>query len=354
MPNSQKRDYIVGAYYSNWSVYEAEHFPRDLSYHFTHIFYAFLKPNSKTGHLEHIDKWADLEKPIGELTGAIAALMLLKKVRPNLKVILSIGGWGTHKEFQSMALDSDRVANFIQSTVAFLQKHGFDGVDIDWEYPLNAREGAQLLSLLTVLRLKLDPKLSLSVAAPAGSEQVNQLNIPAMDRVLSFWNIMCYDFVGSSWSERAGYHSNLYGNNGSNALNAHLVLCNYAERGATPKKLVMGMPAYGRAFSKLTSHHIGAKFRSKEDILIDVKDIDRSNQVFDSSRVAAASYIPDKDILVTYDNAQCAIIKGRYVKEHELAGGFWWDSKGEGPNYNLVDCFVLELQDQSTQVSNKK
>lgn len=85
----------------------------------------------------------------------------------------------------------------------------------------------------------MNPHLTLSVAAPAGKENTAVHNVLEMDQKHSFLNIMCFEFVGSSWSDRIGYHSNLHGLNEANDLNVGLVLHKYTQMGASLSQLVM-------------------------------------------------------------------------------------------------------------------
>lgn len=62
--------------------------------------------------------------------------MGLKQVNPNLKVMIAIGGWNEGgKKYSDMSATKASRAKFIESVVAFLQEHQFDGLDLDWEYP---------------------------------------------------------------------------------------------------------------------------------------------------------------------------------------------------------------------------
>ncbi|RKP29604.1 glycoside hydrolase [Metschnikowia bicuspidata] len=342
--------YIVGLYYANWAVYASKHFPADLPPDVTHVFYAFMKPNPSTGELDSTDPWADFQLPIEDATGAVAALMALKYQRPALKVVLAIGGWGSSPEFRAVAKDPAKLRTFVSSTTEKVRRLGFDGVDIDWEYPETAKEADQLVSMLRQLRAALDavdPKLSLSVAAPAGSDKIAVLDVPAMDQYLSFWNIMCYDFVGSGWSDRTGLHSNLYGHNGANGINGDMAVRLYRDRGASVSKLVLGMPMFGRVFLKPAQPILGSTFAghlSEDASLMQFQDIDRAEEVYVEKSVGAYLYNNKTELLVTYDNEECLKRKAEYVRQNRLAGGFWWDSRGNRPRYTLVDAFVKVLR----------
>ena len=49
---------------------------------------------------------------------------------------VAIGGWNEGStKYSAMAKDSAERQKFVDSVVQFLQKHNFDGLDLDWEYP---------------------------------------------------------------------------------------------------------------------------------------------------------------------------------------------------------------------------
>lgn len=127
-------------YFSNWSVYQKKHFPQDIPIeYYTHIFYAFILIDEQTGKLKFSDEWCDLQmpqpSPNQSITGNLQQFYEMKKKNRHLKLIMSIGGWGTCHLFESMVSNDTKFDNFVNSTIEFVEKYGFDGVDIDWEYP---------------------------------------------------------------------------------------------------------------------------------------------------------------------------------------------------------------------------
>jgi GH18 family chitinase len=63
-------------------------------------------------------------------------LMNLKQKNPNLKVLASMGGWNEGStKYSHVAADPEKRATMVQSVLKYMEKHGFDGLDLDWEYP---------------------------------------------------------------------------------------------------------------------------------------------------------------------------------------------------------------------------
>lgn len=355
--NRDKPFFKTCVYFSNWSVYQKKHFPQDIPIeYYTHIFYAFILIDEQTGKVRFSDEWCDLQmpqpKPNESNLGNIKQFYEMKKANRNLKLVMSIGGWGTCHLFESIVKDDKKLNNFVNSAIEFVEIYGFDGIDIDWEYPKNSYDASKFVELLATLRKFLNPKYLLTIAAPGGKDNIDILHIEGMDKYISFWNLMCYDFAGEGWSSKTGFHSNLFGNNGDNCLNASDVVQSYILRGVNPSKLVLGMPLYGRVFHGVAKPEIGISFTKErapgcvENDIIDYKNIEDNFDValFDSRKVAAIKFDSKRKQLVTYDNPQSAAIKGSYVRLNKLGGGMWWDSAGDMDNDgSLVKHFVEQL-----------
>lgn len=142
------KGYKVVCYYTNWSQYRTkigkyvpEDIPADLC---THIIYAFgwLK-KGRMSSFESNDETKD------GVPGFYAKIVGLKKVNPKLKVLLAIGGWsfGTQK-FKDMSASRYARQTFIYSAINFLRKRGFDGLDMDWEYPKGSDDKKNFVLLL--------------------------------------------------------------------------------------------------------------------------------------------------------------------------------------------------------------
>lgn len=132
----------VVCYYGSWAVYrpgrgkfDVEDIDPTLC---THLIYTFIGLGTN-GQIKVLDAWNDLEEDYG--LGAFKRFVKLKQRNPKAKTMIAIGGWNEGSKKYSNMVSSDQLrANFVQSAVKFLQKYGFDGLDIDWEYP-NQRGG---------------------------------------------------------------------------------------------------------------------------------------------------------------------------------------------------------------------
>jgi chitinase len=97
----------------------------------THLIYAFAKVEGDTiSPYEWNDESTSWSKGLYERT------MKLKEQNSELKILLAIGGWNHGSgPFSKMANDDSMRSKFVQNSVNFLVKHGFDGLELDWEYP---------------------------------------------------------------------------------------------------------------------------------------------------------------------------------------------------------------------------
>ena len=145
---------IINCYYGTWANYRngaGRFVPSNIDASLcTHISYAFFGITDG-GEFRVLDSWLDVD------LGNMRKTMDLKKTNGNLKVLAAVGGWNEgSSKYSNMAADANKRALFISSSLSFIRQHGFDGLDLDWEYPAqrggSAADKANFVQLLQELR----------------------------------------------------------------------------------------------------------------------------------------------------------------------------------------------------------
>jgi chitinase len=204
----------------------------------THINYAFAQV-SPQNTIELMDRTAAIEKDYpGQLTtlpfkGHFNQLIKYKQLYPDVRTLISVGGWAGSGGFYNMANSEAGREMFANSVISFLRTYQFNGVDIDWEYPSGTAQSGNpndfgvaeplrgvnynnYVLLMKKLREKLDQagaqdnqKYDLTVAATASSWILGGMKLGEANQYLDWANLMTYDFHGA-WNGYVGPHSALY------------------------------------------------------------------------------------------------------------------------------------------------
>src|SRR5215207_8000289 len=212
----------------------------------SHINYAFVdvKDNRAWLHNEATD------------TINLRKLSELKKQKPDIKILISLGGWSWSKIFSDAVLTDSSTRNFANSCIAIMAKYNLDGVDIDWEYPgmrgdnnkYRPEDKEHYTLLFKYLREGLDsiskitPGKYLVTTAVGGSQAyIDHTEMDKVQQYTDYINIMSYDYTGS-WSAVTGHHTNLYTSSGdSNQSSSHRSIQAFIAAGVPASKIVIGI-----------------------------------------------------------------------------------------------------------------
>lgn len=259
----------VVCYYGSWAVYrpgQGKFSVEDIDTSLcTHVIYSFAGLDSSTNQIKVLDPWNDLPDNYGK--NAYGRFTGLKSQNPNLKTMLAIGGWNEGSvKYSKMAKSASTRAVFIKSVVKLMQEHGFDGFDLDWEYPANRGGSRQDKNNFALLVQELRKEFNyhgfiLSAAVGVGSDKINSAyDVPALAQNLDFINLMTYDLHGS-WESVTGHHTALRRRPEESSyqgqLNLEWAVTRWMELGAPAEKLVLGLASYGRTFTLLSPSKAG-------------------------------------------------------------------------------------------------
>ncbi len=382
---------VVG-YYTSWATYGRNYQVTDIpADKLTHINYAFANIGDD-GRIVLGDPYADIDKffpgdswDAGALRGNFHQLQILRSKYPNLKVMISIGGWTWSGKFSDVALTAQSRQKFAASVMDFVKQYGFDGVDIDWEYPTGGGLGTnvarpedkqnytlmlqELRSQLTALTTVTSRPYALSIAAPAGPGNYQNIELAKVGQTLDWINLMTYDFHGG-WDSATGHNAPLYPNpadpspdaSARTQWNTSAAVTGYLSAGGPASKIIVGVPFYGRGWQNVgpTNNGLfqpgqGASIGTWEPGMFDFKDLDQNYvskngyvRYWDNASQVPYLYNPAQRTFITYDDPQSIGLKSDYINSQNLGGAMLWELSADTSNNSLISALSAPLLSASS------
>ncbi|XP_058458220.1 acidic mammalian chitinase-like [Malaya genurostris] len=333
-------------YYGSWAHYRSDRGQfkvEDIDpWLCTHVIYSFLGIN-EDGSIAILDSGLDIDM------GNLKKFTELKNTNSNLKTLAAIGGYSVGSEtFSRVAANPDLRWRFAENARDFCFQYGFDGIDMDWEYP-GQRGGdpyndkANFVLMLSNLREVLSANglmLTAAVGAPQNIAEISY-DIPGISEYVDFINLMTYDYNGA-WDAYTGHNSPLYegpsdSNDFQRTLNVHHSVTYWLQQGAPNNKLIVGVPIYGRTFTLQSSDNYWLRAGSSGPGLAGKYTNEAGSLAYfeicpfftrrwvrhweDNQKIPFAV---TGDQWIGYDDVDSTKIKCDYINQHNLAGAMVW------------------------------
>ncbi|OOC64381.1 glycoside hydrolase [Paenibacillus ihbetae] len=299
----------------------------------------------------------------------------IKAANPHLKLLVSVGGWTWSGNFSNIARTEETRRAFANSAVHFLREYGLDGLDVDWEYPVegglesNSRgpeDKENFTLLMKAVREALDAAGSedgkyylLTIASGQGDNFTVNADFENSVQYLDFINIMTYDYSGKT--DTLGHHNApLFYDKAlptRSAARNHVLggLMGHLNGGVPPHKLIAGVPYYGKGWDgcgpngQYQACKGGSSVGTWESALFDFShlendyiDMNGYKRYWNEYAKVPYLYNDQNKVFITYNDKTTMMYTASIVKTLDIAGVMSWDISGDR-NYTLTNQLVKDL-----------
>ena len=387
----------IVAYFPNWGTYNAAH--KNISVDMipwdkvTVVNHAFFEVDSNF-RLASTDTFADFDKSFphsegwdaGQLRGHFGEYKYYKSLYPQVKVLVSIGGWTRGQNFHAMAATAAGRATFVSSLIEFLNQYPFiDGFDIDWEYPGINRAadpndqydrgcpgGPEDKENFTLLLKEIREAYNstghsdklLTIAGTGGYDKLACVEPDKFYQYLDWINVMTYDFHGA-WETTTGHQAGLYANPQDTAssspvdikgkYNTDAAMRSYTELGVPADKLNVGTPYYSRGWKGVTGGTNGMYGTATGAAVgtwdnpsspggqypyFTLKTMENSNgyQKFRDDTYAKTPWLYNASagILLSYEDPTSLSARCDYINSNGYGGLIIWEISGDTDDFEMT------------------
>ncbi|TDP02156.1 glycoside hydrolase family 18 protein [Flavobacterium sp. 245] len=299
-----------------------------------------------------------VDSPKDSLT--IKHLVSLKVKNPQLKIILSLGGWGGCEPCSSAFSTAEGRLKFAKSVKEVSDYFKADGLDLDWEYPAieglpghlyQAVDKPNFTELLKILRSTLGKKYELSFAAGGFQKYLDEsIDWKAVTPLVNRINIMSYDLV-NGYSKVTGHHTPLYSTNPKEESTDRAVTY-LLKQGVPSEKLIIGGAFYTRTWKNVENinnglyqageHIQGTDFKSFANVFTEANGW---KYFWDDKAKAPYWYNEKEKTFATGDDLTSIKAKTEYAKSKKLGGIMFWELVLDTPRDGMVNA-IYEVKNK--------
>jgi chitinase len=336
------------------------------------LIYAFGEPNDA----------GVCAPPTAAQSGTLAALRGLRRQHPDLRLIVSIGGWDAAPQYSDIALTDRSRSRFVASCVrAFLVGQGFDGIDLDWEFPVHGgmnrsrpQDRADATALVREFRRQLDAlggrrhrHYLLTVATPAGTWQQggaysvgDSYDLAALARSVDWLNVMTYD-MNTIFSPLSAFNAPLDADPRDRTPepqrsrdNLASAVRYYESQSVPAAKIMLGVAFYGRGFTGVSPRDAGlyskyaAVYPETPWKTVRAQFLTDPDWVRHWSATAQAPWLYNdrRHIFFSYDDPLSLGIKADFARREQLRGVMIWVLGEDDPGNGLLRALTSHLAPQ--------
>ncbi len=363
----------IMAYYKQWGIYSPNYHIKDIpGTQITHLVYQSAKFDAD-GTVEVGDEYADLNLQYPDadedlpFSGSFGQMVSLKRHYPNIKTIISIGGWGRSEHYSNIAADPELRADFAASAVEFMKYYQFDGIEIDWNFPVATQRAKQhglaadkqnFTLLLAELNEKLylegqkDRKKYLLISTiPAAVGYENNWQVKEVSQYLDLISLSTA-YMHGYWEETklANHITPLYlsataeqhfSQTNTEANSVEIAVRSIMEKGAPAEKIVINIASFATAWDQVP-HQDNGLYQAAGEIswgswdttssgrtglynrghLVGFLDNPAYQKLWDHNAKASWLFNPDKNDghFVSYESEDSLAEKVTYMEQLGLAG----------------------------------
>jgi chitinase len=389
---------VAIGYFTQWGIYSG-FFEKNLvadgaASKLTEINYAFSSV-SADGKCTSGDSWADYQRPFAAteavngvadapgqaLAGNFNQLKELKAANPNLKIVISIGGWTWSSHFSALAATEAGRQAFVQSCVdqyingnipglaPGAAKGIFSGIDIDWEYPnepgnnnpFGPQDTPNFTALMQDFRSALDTVgeangerhyVLTAAVSPNQYAGAQQLQLATVAKSLDWYNVMTLDFHGG-WEKQTDFGANLLADpNDPQPANGKFSIAQtvqyYESHGVPAHKIALELPYYAHAWTGVSATNNGlyqsaTGAASTDQSGYKVIATEPGTVHFDPTTASIWKYDPASQTFWTYDDPSTVFAKGLYIDFAGLRGASVWSLDGDDASGSLTSALASAL-----------
>ena len=316
-------------------------YPKDIKTDgYTHLYWAFASIDPASFALK---VWDEADKQyINDFTA-------LKGKGNNLQTWVAVGGFdfsnsgtATHTTWSDLCADAGHRAAFIQSARNFMDQYGFQGIDIDWEYPGTPERGgsrkdiANFVTLVKEMKAAFGTQYGISLTLAPDYWYLRYFDVKGLEPYVDHFGFMAYDLHGFWDVDVKTLGSVVRGQADLREIRNNTLPLAYAE--VDPSKIVLGVAYYGRGYtlSDPSCNTFGCGFAGPSKpgactnqagvlSLVEIQKMIANGQAKSTLNTAAAmKELTFADQWIGYDDDETVALKRKFANDQCFGGIMAW------------------------------